>query len=81
MTTIRPNLYPQTPQRGPSADAGKLAAQQAFFAAIGGTQPSAVRAPTATVSAQPAQTVTTLNIPAEKPEKILRPGSLVDIRV
>lgn len=88
MTTIRPNLYPQTPQRPSSQDTGKAAAQRAFFDAL-----SQARAPTqATATAAPAtvaQTVTRAPTPVqrtettapEQPTRLLRPGSLFDIRV
>lgn len=85
MTTIRPNLLPQTPQRAPNEDSARLAAQRAFFsAAMGQTQASAASRATAAAPpvAQPAQ-VNRIDAAAssEAPQKILRPGSLLDIRV
>ena len=89
MTTIRPNLYPQT-QAQPQ-DAAKLAAQRAFFnAAMGqGQAAAAPAAPRATVAPQQAAAqapvqraaVAPAATSAEQPQKILRPGSLFDIRV
>jgi hypothetical protein len=78
---IRPNGLPQTsvPQR--PADPARLAAQRAFFEAALGKAPAAATA----VAARPAQAAAPLQRtpdPASaKPEKILRPGSLLDIRV
>ncbi|HEV2532679.1 hypothetical protein [Phenylobacterium sp.] len=84
MTAIRPQAFPplQGPTSAPRADQAKLAAQKAFFdAALGKT---AAAAPAAAM-AKPAPVAAPLQrIPdaaAEKPEKILRPGSLLDIRV
>ena len=88
MTTIRPNLYPQTQARPQNQDSGKLAAQRAFFDALsqarGPAQAAATAAPTAVSTAQaapaPVQRMAAAT-PAEQPQKILRPGSLFDIRV
>ena len=85
VTTIRPNLYPQTQARPQSQDSAKLAQQRAFFnAALGQTQataqtPAPTLAPTA--SAAPPATQRSASIAAEQPQKVLRPGSLIDIRV
>jgi len=71
-------------------DAGRLAAQKAFFeAALGKAQPAAAppaAAPTAApgqvLKAAPAQPAARMAaLPEEPPKKILRPGSLLDIRV
>jgi hypothetical protein len=85
VTTIRPNVFPQ-PQPQPSLggqreEAGRLAAQRAFFAAaMGQTQaPAAVAAPV--VPPAPAPVNRVAEAPAEAPRKVLRPGSLLDIRV
>ena len=93
MTAIRPPAFPpiRTPDTSGApnrADAGKSAAQKAFFqAALGQAAPAAVAqaAPQTTFSnpAAPAP-ASVQRIPdpgAEKPQKILRPGSLLDIRV
>lgn len=87
MTTIRPNLYPQTQARPQGQDSAKLAAQRAFFDALSQARaPAQAQAPAASVSpatAQPApaavqRATATLT---EAPQKILRPGSLLDIRI
>jgi hypothetical protein len=87
VTAVRPPIFP--PQRpapnGPQrADAAKLAAQKAFFdAALGkAAAPSAVQpaAPTA-VSTAAVAPQRQAQPGAEMPQKILRPGSLLDIKV
>lgn len=88
MTTIRPNLYPQTQARPQPQDGAKLAAQRAFFNALGeaqrGSAPNAaqaaVTAPPATASNAPTR-VEPAAPPADQAQKVLRPGSLFDIRV
>ena len=88
MTTIRSNPFPQqTPQRPMGQDTSKLAAQRAFFEALGKAQApaqTAAAAPQATVAA-PAATAGAQRTVAvqsgDQPQKILRPGSLFDIRV
>jgi hypothetical protein len=84
MTAIRPQPFPPTQApAGPSrADQAKLAAQRAFFDAALGK--AAGPAPTLATVTPTAQAVSPPRIPdaaAEKPQKILRPGSLLDIRV
>jgi hypothetical protein len=86
VTTIRPNLYPQTHQRPQNQDSAKLAAQRAFFDALSQARapaPAATTPPAAsTVQAAPAPVQRMpAAAPAEQPQKILRPGSLFDIRV
>ena len=88
MTTIRPNLYPQTQTRPQPQDSGKLAAQRAFFDALSQARApaQAVAAPAATMATQAAAPVQVQRMPpaaapTEQPQKILRPGSLFDIRV
>lgn len=97
MTTIRPSPFAQTqvPQGqvgGGRDEGGKLAAQRAFFAAIqaqGVAAPKPAAAPaatvaTATTASQPGPAPVSRMAaaqPAEAPQKILRPGSLLDIRV
>ena len=95
VTTIRPSPFAQTlPQAqvsqgqagGVRDDSSKLAAQRAFFAAIqaqGVAAPQAPAAPVAAAAPQapaPVQRMAPTN-PAEPPQKIMRPGSLLDIRV
>ena len=82
MSTIRPNPFPQqAPLGGQRDDAGRAAAQRAFFNAAMG-QAQATQAPAASTVAAP-QTVNRVDqtSAAEAPQKILRPGSLLDIRV
>jgi hypothetical protein len=85
VTTIRPNIHPQTHTRPQNQDSAKLAQQRAFFNAAMGqaqTPAQAAAAPVApTASGAPAPTQRTASIPAEQPQKVLRPGSLIDIRV
>jgi len=85
LNPIRPSALPPTHQPQQGTDASKAAAQRAFFqAAFGGTQapaaPQAVQASATAAPAQPAQRMPAA-APAEAPQKILRPGSLFDIRV
>jgi hypothetical protein len=82
MTAIRPQPFPPTQApAGPSrADQAKLAAQRAFFdAALGKAAGPAPTLATATPAAVSPQRIP--DAAAEKPQKILRPGSLLDIRV
>jgi len=85
-TPIRPSALPVAPQAGApaKADAARTAAQRAFFqAALTGQaapQPAASSATTTpTVFAQPVQRLP--DPAAEPPTRILRPGSLLDIKV
>jgi len=81
VTTIRPSPFQQTPlHTGQRDDAGKLSAQRAFFAAAmaQAQAPAATAAPAAPQAAPATHMATT---PAEAPQKVLRPGSLLDIRV
>jgi hypothetical protein len=81
LSVIRPNLPPAPgPQAtAPQLDQAKLAAQRAFFAAaLARTAPAAQAQPAPTAAAGPG---TSLERPAEAPRKILRPGSVLDIRV
>ena len=86
MTPIRPTAAPPLPQTGPSQDAGKLAAQKAFFAMVSG-QAQAAPAAAPSIAAQPVAAAVPAPVnriataPAEAPAKVLRPGSLLDIRV
>ncbi len=85
MTPLRPTNLPSPPQTGganPGGGTDRSAAQKAFFdIALGkttapvATQPSAPPA----IYAQPVQRIPDPG--AEPPQKILRPGSLLDIRV
>lgn len=84
MTAVRPPIFPPSqasaaPQR---ADAAKLAAQKAFFdMAMGKAAAPAAAAPTPVQALLQAQVQRIPDPGAEPPAKILRPGSLLDIRV
>jgi hypothetical protein len=73
-TPIRPSNLPAAPQPAASAkaDAARAAAQRAFFQA-------AQAATTPAVFAQPVQRIP--DPAAAPPTRILRPGSLLDIKV
>ena len=79
MTTIRPNVFPQQAPLGGQRDDPKAAAARAFFAAaMGQTQAPAAQVETqasAPVQRMPAAT------PGDAPQRVLRPGSILDIRV
>lgn len=84
MTTVRPNLIPNPNLGNPPArqDPVRVDAQRAFFeAALGKANAPAVqtRVPPPQAYAQPMQRMP--DPKAEPPQKILRPGSLLDIRV
>lgn len=84
MTAVRPPIFPVAPQPAAPAraDAARSAAQKAFFdMAMGKAATAPAQASTATPSAAPATLQRIPDAGAEKPEKILRPGSLLDIRV
>jgi hypothetical protein len=92
VTPIRPNAFPTPPAptsvAGAAADAAKAAAQRAFFAAAMGraTGPAAAAAPQAAVFTPQATPVQRTELRptaiADEPSaKLLRPGSLLDIRV
>lgn len=85
---IRPAIQPMPPV-APRADAGRLAAQKAFFQAAL-AKPDAVAAPAAQAAPTPVQAPSqpvaqtaarAATPPDDAPTKILRPGSLLDIRV
>ncbi|MDO9222605.1 MAG: hypothetical protein Q7U20_02720 [Caulobacter sp.] len=87
MNPIRPAVYPP-PQPGQGPGAVKSAAQRAFFdAALGKATGGATSVPVQTAAAQPPVVHATpvqrmpTGQPTEAPQKILRPGSLLDIRV
>jgi len=84
VTAVRPPLFPPSPAAPPARpDAGRLAAQKAFFdLALG--KPAAPQAAARITPAAATTPPTTARLPevgAERPAKILRPGSLLDIRV
>jgi hypothetical protein len=78
-TPVRPSIIPQAhvPQ---GTQGSRSAGQRAFFEAALGKAPApavaaAPQAPTAHVQRVPT------SLPAEPPARILRPGSLLDIKV
>lgn len=95
MTPIRPNAFPTQPATtsvvGTAADAARAAAQRAFFDAAMGragapAAPAAPAAPQAQVFTPQTAPVQRAElrpaaISADPPAKLLRPGSLLDIRV
>jgi hypothetical protein len=83
VTAVRPPIFPPSrtaPSAPQRADAGKLAAQKAFFEAALGKAPAAP-APNATPPVSPQVQASAPPAPGEAPAKILRPGSLLDIRI
>ena len=77
-------MPPATPATNAGAEAARLAAQRAFFQqAMGRPVTTAAPAPaTVQASALPVRKVELRPSPsAEAPAKILRPGSLLDIRI
>lgn len=81
MTPIRPGMPPAQPATSTAADAARLAAQRAFFQQAMGRPAAAAPAPVQATAA-PVRTVELRPSPsAEAPAKVLRPGSLLDIRV
>lgn len=84
MNPVRPNIWANVPPPGQGAGPAKTAAQGAFFdQALGKATGAAQAQPqAAVVQAQPPPTQRMpTDQPAEQPTKILRPGSLLDIRV
>jgi hypothetical protein len=86
VTAVRPPIFPPSQAAQPArTDAGRLAAQKAFFdLALGKAAAPAQMAAAPAPSPTPAVPAAAPRIPEaglEKPQKILRPGSLLDIRV
>lgn len=85
---VRPSILPPTSPsaaRGPS-DPTRLAAQRAFFdLALGKAAGPASSGPAASPAAPASAAAATVAAPStatpDTPQKILRPGSLLDIRV
>lgn len=79
MSAIRPDLPARLPIASSPDRAAAQAAQAAFFrAAMTGVQP----APAAAPSAPSTQTfAASAPAPAQAPERLSRPGALLDIRV
>ena len=87
MSTIRLPIFPTNQPAAQAQAPARGMAQRAFFAAATST-PAAAAQPRAAAQAQaqpqaPAKPVHRMptSLPAEPPEKILRPGSFLDIRV
>ena len=84
MTTIRPNLAPPAGQGLPvqPQDQAKAAAARAFFDAALRQAAAPVQAAAPAITAAPQPSARTAFVqPDEAPSKVLRPGSLIDIRV
>ena len=85
MYPIRPNLPPAVqPNAAPKpADAARAAAQRAFFEIAFGKAPGPVQAsePTPAAVAGEAGVRTAQAAPGAAPNRLARPGSLLDIRV
>ena len=80
MSTVRPPIFPQAQAPNQGVQPSRNPGQRAFFeAALGKTAPQAAPAMAAPAAA-PVQKIPT-SLPVDPPEKILRPGSLLDIRV
>lgn len=85
MTTIRPTTPGLVQPQTSPADAARLAAQKAFFDAALGRAP-APTAPSAAAQVQAAPvnrqpTTSQIQAAQAEPTRLLRPGSLLDIRV
>lgn len=85
MSPVRPPVWPPAPPPANGAGSAKTAAQRAFFEAALGKATGAPQARTAPieviqVKTEPVRTMPASQ-PAETPQKIPRPGSLLDIRV
>ncbi|HEY8615282.1 hypothetical protein [Phenylobacterium sp.] len=82
---IRPvGLAPTAPAApAPKPDAARSAGQRAFFEMIAGKSPAAAAAPSASAetSAATPRPERLAAAAGEPPTKILRPGSLLDIRI
>lgn len=77
MSIVRPPIFPNGPQAGSTqASPRNSGGQRAFFAAATGAPAQAAEVATpAPIQRMPAA------LPPEPPQKILRPGSLLDIWV
>lgn len=81
MSDVRPVAWPAAAQPAQPASPARSAAQRAFFEQALGR--AGAPAPQAAVQPSPAQPAAParMRIPDAPPEKILRPGSLIDIKV
>lgn len=80
MSTIRPPIFPTSQQPAQSSSSARSAGQRAFFEAAMG-RPAVAQTPAQENRAEAPVQKVPVNLPAEPPQKILRPGSLLDIRV
>lgn len=80
MSTVRPPIFPTSQQPAQGASPARGAAQRAFFEAAMG-RPATAQSPAQENRAEAPVQKIPVNLPAEPPQKILRPGSLLDIRV
>ncbi len=82
MTSIRPGYLQFTPQAQPQPQGGQASGKSAIFA-LARAQAAAQAAPVASPVAAPApvQVNRVAEAAAEPPHKVLRPGSLLDIRI
>jgi hypothetical protein len=76
---IRPSNWPIVPA-APQRPDPRAAAQKAFFALAMGQAPQE-EAAQERPSAAPRRPDLHIELPSEPPQKVLRPGSIVDIRV
>lgn len=85
MTPIRPANLPAGPAATPRSDAGRAAAQKAFFEMAMGRPAAAAPAAQAAASFTPAAAPQPAQVRPQStqnaPSKVPRPGSLLDIRV
>jgi hypothetical protein len=87
VTAVRPPVFPPSPAAQPTRLADRAAAQKAFFdlALAKSAAPQAAAAPLQAAAQTPGSrepaNARLPDVGAEKPQKILRPGSLLDIRV
>ncbi|MDP3852192.1 hypothetical protein [Phenylobacterium sp.] len=79
MSTVRPPIFPQTQTPSQGVQPSRNPGQRAFFEAAMGR--AAPQAQAAMAAPAPLAQKIPVNLPADPPEKILRPGSLLDIRV
>jgi len=80
VSTVRPPIFPQAQTPAQTIQPPRNPGQRAFFeAAMGKAAPQAQAQ--AAAPAAPIHRMPPASLPAEPPERILRPGSILDIRV
>lgn len=77
MSIVRTPIFPTSQQAGQTQANRNSGGQRAFFAAAAGAPAAAAEMATPA----PAAPRMPVDLPAEPPQKILRPGSLLDIWV